>query len=549
MIALRRAAGALGFTLLACAAALAGGMAGVWQSLDGRIYQAVYLTAAPQPDGRLRLVDIPYDNDARAGRMAGLRQDQAAALQALAGLDPPPRTVLLDIWTSSQPEGLDGLAAAVAALQKRGSRVLAAVEPKDRQGRLDGNFMQQHAQRFYTDVVDGYGHTQLEVRGGLLSFPCRLVLPQAHGSLALQALPLLVPGVTGCAQGSTVVPLGDDAAFQPLTHRLDAAGHLVPPIAPGNAPEVVIVGSLLEDSDNLLRRAGPVLLAWAVTDLSRGRDAAARRPLNNPWATLGLALGMVLATLVAYRMGFRVLRGRLAPVHWPALAAGSTVFAVAAAAVLLLASVGLAALDGGPVAPLAMPLAMGMFAAGWAWLTARSWIADAQARGDVGRTGEERAVACDVFISYAHDPAAHQAWVRDHIVGPLSALRSPQGRPLRIFFDESAIKVGRSWKSEIELALLGTRCFIPVYSPGYFDRPYCREEIELADQLRIEGRLRMFPVARSVDTVPERYLRKLQYLDARGEQDVAAELCRQVLAALAEAAGPPADAQPSETSR
>ena len=59
----------------------------------------------------------------------------------------------------------------------------------------------------------------------------------------------------------------------------------------------------------------------------------------------------------------------------------------------------------------------------------------------------------------------------------------------------------------------------------------------------------MFPVARSVDTVPERYLRKLQYLDARGEQDVATVLCRQVLAALAEAAGPPADAQPTESSR
>ena len=252
-----------------------------------------------------------------------------------------------------------------------------------------------------------------------------------------------------------MVPLGDDAEWLPLTHRLDAAGRLTPAIASGvvpdtaqrNAPEIVIVGSLLEDSDNLLRRAGPVLLAWAVTDLSRGRDAAARRPLNNPLAAVGLAVGMALATLVAYRLGFRVLRGRLAPVRWPALAAGLTVFAVGVAAVLLLASAGLAALDGGPVAPLAMPLAMGMFAAAWAWMSARSWIADAQARGNVGGTGDERAVAYDVFISYAHDPATHQAWVRDQIGGPLAALRGPDGRPLKIFFDQAAIKVGRSWKS------------------------------------------------------------------------------------------------------
>lgn len=537
MTTLRRAAGALGFVLLASAAALAGGIAGLWQNLDGLIYRAFYLTAAPHPDGRLRLVDIAYTDEARAGRMRGLRQGQAAALQALAGLDPPPRTVLLDIWTSNQPDGLDELAAAVAALQKRGTRVLAAVEPKDRQGRLSGDFMQQHAERFYTGIVDGYGHTQLDARSGLLSFACRLVLPQAHGSVGLQALPLMVAGVRSCDHGSIVVPLGDDADFAPLTHRLDGNGRITPPLTPGDMPETVIVGSLREDSDNLLQRAGPVLLAWAITDLARGRDAVARRPLNNPLAAMGLAAGMVLATLVAYRMAFRVLRGRVAPARWPVLAAALTVFAVAAAALLLLASAGLAALDGGPVAPLALPLAMGVFAAAWAWLTARSGIADAQARADIGGTGDERAIAYDVFISYAHDPPAHRAWVNDNIVGPLSALRRPDGRPLKIFFDEAAIKVGRSWKSDIELALLGTRCFIPVYSLGYFERPYCREEIELADQLRIEGRLRMFPVARSVDSVPERYLRKLQYIDARGDRAVAEELCDQVLAALA-AAGP-----------
>jgi len=109
--------------------------------------------------------------------------------------------------------------------------------------------------------------------------------------------------------------------------------------------------------------------------------------------------------------------------------------------------------------------------------------------------GEERAVQYDVFVSYAHDPSENKAWVKNMIVGPLRALRHADGTPYRIFFDEAEIKVGRRWEATIELALLGTRCVVPVYSERYFERPYCREEIEIADQLRIEGRLRMLPVA------------------------------------------------------
>jgi hypothetical protein len=118
--------------------------------------------------------------------------------------------------------------------------------------------------------------------------------------------------------------------------------------------------------------------------------------------------------------------------------------------------------------------------------------------------------------------------VKRAIVAPLADLRHADGTPYRIFFDESAIKVGRQWKTEIELALLGTRCFVPVYSARYFERPYCREEIEIADQLRIEGRLGMFPVARAVEGVPERYLRKVQYLDARAHPAFVDELIAQI---------------------
>ena len=76
--------------------------------------------------------------------------------------------------------------------------------------------------------------------------------------------------------------------------------------------------------------------------------------------------------------------------------------------------------------------------------------------------GEERTVQYDVFVSYAHDPSENKAWVKNMIVGPLRALRHADGTPYRIFFDEAEIKVGRRWEATIELALLGTRCVVPV---------------------------------------------------------------------------------------
>lgn len=544
---LRNAVRAAAWLLAAVAMALGAGLLGLWQPIDFAIYRQLYLTDMPRPDGRVQLVDVEMPPEARDGRMQAFRERQAAALQALAALDPPPRTVLLDIWISSAPEGVDALASAVAALQQRGTRVLAAVEPKNRQGMLDGGFMQQHNARFYTHVVDGFGHTQLDTAGGLLYFRCQLRLPVAQGETRLAALQAAALPGGDCRDDTVVVPLGDDAAFHPLTHRLAGSGMgFVPAFTRTAMPELVIVGSLAADSDNALARPGPVLLAWAMTDQLRGGQRVARRPLNHPAAAIGLAGAAALVALLTYRLAFRMLRVRVAPARWPRLAGALVPGALACATALLLAGAGLVALDGGPVVPLAMPLAMAAVAAGWAWTTARDWMRDEQLRTELAAPGEERAIAHDVFVSYAHDPPEHQAWVREQIVAPLAALRHADGRPLRIFFDQTSIKVGRRWKAEIELALLGTRCFVPVYSDRYFERPYCREEIELADQLRIEGRLQMLPVARAVDPIPERYLRKLQYIDARGGQPIGPALCAQIAAALAltdPQTAPPADGQ------
>jgi hypothetical protein len=79
----------------------------------------------------------------------------------------------------------------------------------------------------------------------------------------------------------------------------------------------------------------------------------------------------------------------------------------------------------------------------------------------------------DVFISYAHDEGA---WVYEHVYLPLKAANLPNG----VFFDTTDIRGGTSWQSKIALAIDASRFIVPVYSETYFQRPYCRFEINRA---------------------------------------------------------------------
>ena len=522
-----------GLVLAVLLLALVGGAFQVWQMADHLVFRSLYLTQTPEPGTDIRLIDIDYPALARQGSPQGYREAQGAALLQLAALPVPPRVVLLDIWISNNPDGAPALTRGISALQAKGAKVYAAVEPKNRQGKLSADYMAWHLAPLYANVLDGHGHTQLEFGFGMLKYQRELRLPGAAGETVLPALPVLAAVAQADAlPASLVIPVGDDTLFKPLTHHLaQAAGQFNPPIPPGAAPSHVIVGSFTEDSDNALQRPGPLLLAWALSDLLAGKASVAREPLNHPLALLGLAALAMLWAMAAFALSFRIVRARVAPAHWRAAAAALALAAFGLTAVLLLGAGGIVLLAG-RVIPVALPLACAALGALAAWRGARRWIANEQVRRELAGSGEERAMQYDVFVSYAHDPAEHKAWVKRVLVAPLMALRHADGRPYKVFFDEAEIKVGRQWKSEIELALLGSSCFVAVYSARYFGRPYCREEIELADQLRIEGRLRMFPVARTVDGVPERYLRKAQYIDARADLDFMGALIVQIVAAV-----------------
>lgn len=515
--------------LAAILLALVGGAFQVWQMADHLVFRSLFLTRAPEPGTGIRLIDIDYPEEARQGKTQSFREAQGSALTQLAALTVPPRTVLIDIWISNNPDGAQALAQGITALHAKGVKVYAAVEPKDRQGKLSADYMKWHHEPTYANLLDGHGHTQLEYGFGMLKYQRELRLPLAAGETVLPALPVLAAVEQADAlPASLVIPVGDDAEFKPLTHHLArAGGQFEPAIPPGAVLSHVIVGSFKEDSDNVLRRPGPLLLAWALSDLLAGKASVAREPLNSPLALLGLSAFAMLLAMIAFALSFRIVRARVAPARWPAAARVLALAAFAFATLTLLGAGGILLLAG-RVIPVALPAACAALGSVAAWLGARNWIVNEQVRREMEGGGEERAIQYDVFVSYAHDPADNKAWVKSVIVAPLSALRHADGTPYRIFFDEAAIKVGRQWKTEIELALLGSRCFVPVYSERYFERPYCREEIELADQLRIEGRLRMFPVARTVEGVPERYLRKVQYIDAREDAEFMGELMAQI---------------------
>lgn len=508
---------------------------------DHLVFRSLYLRQPPVPDAGVRLIDIEYPEETRQDQPTRFRQAVGSALTQLAALKVPPRVVLIDVWISSNPEGAEALIKGIAALRARGTKVYAAVDPKDRHGNYTADFMKTHHEAIYTSALDGYGHTQLDYGFGILKYDRELLLSRAPMEMRLPALPIRAafePDRADELPASLVIPLGADALFKPVTHRLARGSARIHPAIPADGSVTyAIIGSFKEDSDNLLERPGPLLVAWALSDLVAGKASVAREPLNHPLALFGMAALAALLAFAIFELSFRMARVKVPPPSWDTLTwvLPPTAFVLSALGVL---GIGGIVLLSGRVIPVAFPLTCAALASAFAWFAAREWVADERLLLDLAAAREKRTVKYDVFISYCHEPPENKAWVKDSILAPLAALRRPDGKAYEIFFDERSIKVGRRWKREIELALLGTRCFVPVYSEAYFSRPYCEEELEIADQLRIEKRLQMFPVARTAAGISEIYLRKVQYIDAGANPEFISDLIARITDAVAPAGTP-----------
>ena len=134
----------------------------------------------------------------------------------------------------------------------------------------------------------------------------------------------------------------------------------------------------------------------------------------------------------------------------------------------------------------------------------------------------------DVFISYSRTPE-NALWVTQNVYQPLHNFRGLDGRPLRVFFDTENIKTGASWYATLVEAINNSRYFIAIYSGDYFDKGFCRFEMERAAIKRVHQSDFIIPILREPVTVPSEY-DHIQFDDARTNPDFMATILAQVQA-------------------
>jgi hypothetical protein len=273
---------------------------------------------------------------------------------------------------------------------------------------------------------------------------------------------------------------------------------------------VVVVGNMADDVHVGAPQAGPKLVAWALDDARRGHRNA-RVPLDHGGVVAGLILAMGLLTAGAIGLLFKFV---------PGLQSRPAMLAVAGslAGVVLLVLAGAACRAMGYVMPVGLPLAAVLLAGLLGWRHAAKYLAAGAAEG----TGKY-----DVFISYSRQ---HGDWVAANVFAPLSAVRKPDGQPLRIFFDRTEIGIGEAFTSKYMWAIVDSRVFVPVFSPDYYGKNHCRNEMDLAFKRHIDKRLRIAPLALEAGAVPEIFS-VLNYIDVQAHPRFIDDIARTILSA------------------
>ncbi len=486
-----------------------------WQRpLDYAVYLGLAQAGrgAPTLGERIRLVDLPYPASLKQRGDPSLFRARTAELLERLAADPAarPDAVVLDMWISKDDRGLAPLVAAVERATKAGVRVFASFNPDAENEQSFDDLMNEHARPLYQGVLSGWGHTWLQAPRGVLSYERELALKSAGGTRIVRALPTVLARELGWPQapgnGPLAIPLGPATAVAERTVAFVHDGEATSGgrfLAPGGAPAkpdwrdtVVVVGSLAEDVNKQTTQAGPQLLVWALED-ARQANRGARVPLDQPLLVAALVITMGLVTALAVALLFQLvnpLRSRPAALALAGALLGAVVFVALSAAALAL----------GVVLPAGLPLAAVATSAVLAWTYARKFLASGQAEG----SGE-----WDVFISYSRQ---HGDWVARHVYEPLAAARKADGTPLRVFFDRQAIGIGEAFTSKYMWAIVDSRVFIPVFSPDYYRKNHCRNEMDLAYKRHVDQRLVIAPLALAPDAVPEIFT-VLNYIDVTAQ--------------------------------
>lgn len=513
-----------------------------FEALDWRVFAALDGRRPPWP-AEFHLVDVPWDLNP-AG-IEAFRLDLTRVLQALAALDTPPRAVVLDLAISALPLGLtDDLASALDWLRGRGTPVFAGVDLRHPvTGEPDAAYLERHAKTQVYDRIRGFGHNEYKVVGRAVWYEPCIVLrggdPQApicEGALAVTVAETLVGRPYDRQPDQRPVVVNLQGAHAPASHRwvVDAAagGALGHPDAADElaaaqalAHKVVVVGNLQHDRIGMLGdRPGTEVVALTVADqIARDASVAPLRLLTHA----GWLLGFTALFSVAGVLCFSALRRRV-PALRLNLSAAWALAVLAMLGALVLVVVGLR-LVADLVYPQVSFVALAtVYAVSLSAHRARMKLRARAMQEDVsGGTPGGAVEDYDVFISYSRTPKENAAWVAANLAEPL-ARAQVDGRPLRVFFDQTSIRVGTSWYFKLAEAIQGSRCFVAVYTDEYFHKDFCRFEMgKAAVRLVRDRQFAVVPIVRGEVKVPAAF-EHIQTLPA-GD---AARMVAQILAQL-----------------
>jgi TIR domain len=456
-----------------------------------------------------------------------------------AGLRPKPDSIVFDIAflkanSAASPQCVAPLIAELHAAELTGVKIYGALDLENPNSggsisgniELDPNYEDNHDERIYAEFA-GKGHTEFSAdptrrATPLIYYPKVVIMPAAGsgtaGSVAPCALPIVAVGQADdqclplislnqqAEVVNVVVPLGAGTSFE-RTRTLYEQAVRKPAALAG---QLVLIGDERIDYAAGDPRSKFEMLAWAMSQsLASLHGRPYPRVLIDENIMLALAIGGAILAFAAFAFVFTLLRGK----RFRLVAA--TIFSLAVPSAAIAAVVAFLGSQNELYSQVGLPSLAVLITAG-----VSLWAGIASIRGDLFVTSLQdhtKAVAerYDVFISYARTPE-NAAWVEEHVLGPLARARMPDGKPLRIFFDRQSIKVGFSWYKTIVESIYGSRFFLPVYSEGYFDRPFCREEMDIAMLRQVEM---------GTFVLPDRYVRT-QFVDIEREPAFIDEIIR-----------------------
>jgi hypothetical protein len=478
-------------------------LTGVWRRVDYAVYRRFYLPKSVPFSQGIVLVDLPrFRTDADHGDPTDFRLRLGDLLGNIAARSRHPREVLLDVAFANDPRGLAELSAAVDSLARNEVPAYAVLNPREPDGTgllTWGRIWEEHAAGLYQDHLAGYGHTWIDAPyPGVLTYDTELELALADGSqMSLMALPLKVvmdrEQETAPRARSLVLALADTADIAARTYRFEHAPGVTgggrftrgaDTTAPDFGDAVVLVGSFEADVPSEVGVAGPRIVASALSaELGGGTTL---QPNDKPVLLLVQVLAFAALTAGIYALLFKyVTRLQTRPVVTATL---SVVLALA-----VLAAVAAAGRPLGIATPVGLTVFAVVIAGGLAWHYALKFLVTGLAEG----SGKY-----DVFISYSRQQGD---WVVANVLEPLKAMKKSDGTPLSIYFDKESISIGEPFTTKYMWAIVDSRFFLPVFSPEYYGKSHCRNEMDLAYKRAMDKRVALLPVALTLGAVPAIY--------------------------------------------